>query len=134
MHYSRHLHAMRRPRGCGGRFLNTKKMDGIRGGTEVKKTSHRKLHLPTGSQNSDSEVFQSDSGTLNSAKEANGIGSNLSGSEVTSLYSRRDIDHFSLNHMGSSVRSFSGILDSGHSIVMPTKWVAAADNCCNLAI
>ncbi|XP_021892429.1 nuclear transcription factor Y subunit A-10-like, partial [Carica papaya] len=127
MHYSRHLHAMRRPRGCGGRFLNTKNLDSIKGATEVKNASEGKLYLLTGSQNSDSEVLQSDSGTLNSSKETNGIGSNLSGSEVTSLYSRRDIGHFSINHLGSSVRSFSSILDSGHSIVMPTKWVAAAD-------
>ncbi|CAA7403934.1 unnamed protein product [Spirodela intermedia] len=31
LHESRHLHAMRRARGCSGRFLNTKKADGAQG-------------------------------------------------------------------------------------------------------
>ncbi|KAF2308306.1 hypothetical protein P3X46_004298 [Hevea brasiliensis] len=132
MHLSRHLHAMRRPRGTGGRFLNTKTSDNGIGEIEAKKDGGVKISQPTGSQSS--EVLQSDSGTLNSSKEANGGGSNLSGSEVTSTYTRRDLDHFSINHLASPVQSFSVMMDSGHNNVMPSKWVAAADNCCNLKV
>ncbi|KAF2308311.1 hypothetical protein GH714_039971 [Hevea brasiliensis] len=117
MHLSRHLHAMRRPRGTGGRFLNTKTSDNGIGEIEAKKDGGVKISQPTGSQSS--EVLQSDSGTLNSSKEANGGGSNLSGSEVTSTYTRRDLDHFSINHLASPVQSFSVMMDSGHNNVMP---------------
>ncbi|KAJ9181284.1 hypothetical protein P3X46_009428 [Hevea brasiliensis] len=132
MHLSRHLHAMRRPRGTGGRFLNTQTSKNGIHEIEAKKATGGKIFQPTGSQSS--EVLQSDSGTLNSSKEANGGGSNLSGSEVTSMYTRRDLDHCSLNRLTSQVQSFSIMMDSGHSIVMPSKWVAAADNCCNLKV
>ncbi|XVE75851.1 hypothetical protein DITRI_Ditri12bG0124600 [Diplodiscus trichospermus] len=131
MHYSRHLHAMRRPRGCGGRFLNTKSLNSGTDGKEMKKAAEGQLSHPTGSQNS--EVLQSDSGTLNSSKEANG-GSTLSGSEVTSMYSREDLEHFPVNHLGLSVHSFPVMMDNGRSTVMPSKWVATADNCCNLKV
>ncbi|KDO70648.1 hypothetical protein CISIN_1g021081mg [Citrus sinensis] len=131
MHHSRHLHAMRRPRGCGGRFLNTKTRDGS-GRTEEKKTCIQQLLQPTGSQSS--EVLQSESGTLSSPKETNGSGPNLSGSEVTSMYSRGEFGHFRINHLGPPVHSFSGIMDTGRGIVMPSQWVAAADNCCNLKV
>ncbi|KAH7554184.1 hypothetical protein ACOSQ2_029057 [Xanthoceras sorbifolium] len=132
MHYSRHLHAMRRPRGCGGRFLNSKTHDDGKGGPEEKKAGEGQLSLPTGSQSS--EVVQSESGTMNSSKEANCIGSNISGSEVTSVYSRGDFDHFSVSHLRPPLHSFSGIMDAGRGIVMPSQWVAAADNCCNLKV
>ncbi|XWS66573.1 hypothetical protein CRYUN_Cryun05aG0211200 [Craigia yunnanensis] len=131
MHYSRHLHAMRRPRGCGGRFLNTKNLNCDTVGMELKKAEGQLSH-PTGSQNS--EVLQSDSGTLNSSKEANGGGSTLSGSEVTSMYSRGNLEHFPINHLGLSIHSFPMMMDNGHGTVMPRKWVATADNCCNLKV
>ncbi|KAK3227035.1 hypothetical protein Dsin_006897 [Dipteronia sinensis] len=134
MHYSRHLHAMRRPRGCGGRFLNTKNHDDDgKGAPEEKKAGEGQLLQPTGSPSS--EVVQADeSGTINSSKEANCNGSNISGSEVTILYARGDFDHFSVSHLRPPLHSFSGIMDGGRGIVMPSQWIAAADNCCNIKV
>jgi nuclear transcription factor Y alpha len=118
MHYSRHLHAKRRPRGCNGRFLNTKSETG---GTNVimKKGEDKLLSHFQRAGSQISEVLQSDSGTLNSPKEVNGRGTNFSGLEVTSIYMNRDLDHFRFN-----MNALSGI-------VMPSKWVAAADNNCS---
>nr|APR64131.1 hypothetical protein [Populus tomentosa] len=130
MHYSRHLHAMRRPRGCGGRFLNTKELNEGKGTMEAKKAGDFRLSQATGSPNS--EVLESGGATLNSSMEANGGGSILSGSEVTSMYNRGELDLLQINNLGRTFHSFSGMMDRGHDIVMPSKWVAAADNCCNL--
>lgn len=132
MHESRHLHAMRRPRGCGGRFLNTKISDIVKRGMKAKKVGDGQLSQPSGSQSS--EVLQSDSGTLNSSKEMNGSGSNISGSEVTSMYSRGNLDHFPISHLGPSIHSLSEMIDSSRGIIMPTKWIAAGDTCCNLKV
>ncbi|CAH2073850.1 unnamed protein product [Thlaspi arvense] len=81
MHHSRHLHAMRRPRGSGGRFLNTKKDDAA------------KKPKPSNSQNS--EVFHPENGTMNQSRQPNGPGS-----EVTSM------DYF----LSSSVHSLGGMV------------------------
>ena len=104
MHESRHLHALRRPRGCGGRFLNTKGSTNGNGRNEskVNKTGGRQLQS---SASQSSEVLHSEVGTLNSSKETNRSSPNISGSEVTSMYSREGFDGFSVNRLGSSVHS-----------------------------
>ncbi|GMJ13963.1 nuclear factor Y, subunit A10 [Hibiscus trionum] len=129
MHHSRHLHALRRPRGSGGRFLNVKASNGGKDGMEMKKAGEGQFPHPTGSQNS--EVLQSDSGTLNSPKEAIGGGSTVSGSEVTSMYSREELEHnFPINHhLGLSFHSFPVMMENGHGSVMPNMWVARTDHC-----
>ncbi|KAF5473460.1 hypothetical protein F2P56_010069 [Juglans regia] len=132
MHESRHLHAMRRPRGCGGRFLNTKNSNKGMSGTKVNKAGDGLISQPTGSASS--EVLQSDSGgALNSSRDANRSVSNISVSEVTSMFSRRDLDHFPINHLIPSVHSLSDMISGARGIVMPSKWVAAP-NCCNLKV
>nr|ACU17418.1 unknown [Glycine max] len=50
------------------------------------------------------------------------------------MYSRGGLDSFSLNHLGSAVHSFADMIDGGRGMIIPTKWVAAAGNCCNLKV
>jgi len=149
MHHSRHLHAMRRPRGSGGRFLTKKEIDQM-----AREGNNFHLSQPAGSQSSGGGLLQSDSGggSANSSKEANGGGMNHhhhhhnhhhrhnhhhhSGSEVTSIFSRDEEENnmggcFQIKNLMPPFHSFPGMMNTGHDIVMPSsKWVAAAvDNC-----
>ncbi|PIA54290.1 hypothetical protein AQUCO_00900676v1 [Aquilegia coerulea] len=130
LHESRHLHALRRARGCGGRFL-TKNGKSGKAGTAQDNSGLRRCSPPSGSTSS--EVLQSESRNLNSSKELYGGDSSLSGSEVTSLYSRGGLDRFHIDHLHSSAfYSLSNMIDSGQGINTTNRWVAAADGCCDL--
>ncbi|KAK8943240.1 Nuclear transcription factor Y subunit A-10 [Platanthera zijinensis] len=127
LHESRHLHAMRRPRGCGGRFLNTKKDADVQN-AEPGNSKH--AAYPSASPSS--ENFQSDSGNLNSAS----CGSSMSGSEVTSMYSLGgNNDRFlSIDRTRPSLyhRPISTMMGGDHGPGLPSKWGKAADGCRDL--
>lgn len=128
LHESRHLHAMRRPRGCGGRFLNTKNGNIGKGGSTVDKESGKGAQAASSSS---SEILQSDSGNSNSGKVTCG-GPSLSGSEVTSIYPQADTDCFRIENLRSSgFHHFTNMTPVGLSSSSTIKW-ATSDGCSNL--
>lgn len=139
LHESRHLHAMRRARGCGGRFLNTKLLETKKVNADDGKLTDGQ-HAQTVSSSS-TEALHSENGNMNSS-EVHG-NSGLSGSEVTSMsescpdgtgYSYNQgnggyLSHFHLLGF-SPLSDGSGEVESGQGMGYSIKWVAA-DNCCD---
>ncbi|KAJ4953507.1 hypothetical protein NE237_030339 [Protea cynaroides] len=119
LHESRHLHALKRARGSGGRFLNTKQLQQSKpcAATDGKDGSDSS-HLHLGGILSESEVLQSENG--------NGGASGTSCSDTTSVSNGDEIYHqsgarFSVYppHMGQTIQGGGGMVCNGSQHRVP---------------